>query len=52
MVKVTPDEVVATLEKYMDHPIYRSDVMLLLSPEGREWFMRELKMIKDLEKKE
>ena len=49
LTKIRPEEAFEIFGRYRDHPIFRKDIEIILTPNGKEWMTRELKMIREHE---
>jgi len=49
LTKIQPEEAFEIFGRYKDHPIFRKDIEIILTPNGKEWMTRELKMIREHE---
>jgi len=43
---ITFKEAIEALSKYRDHPLYRNNIYIALSPEGRQWMENGLSFIR------
>ena len=49
LMKIQSEEAFEIFGRYKDHPIFRKDIEIILTPNGKEWMTRELKMIREHE---
>jgi hypothetical protein len=45
--KIQPEEAFEILGRYKDHPIFRKDIEIILTPKGKEWVEKGLGLIRE-----
>ena len=46
LAKLQPDETIKIFEKYRDHPFFKTDMEIALSPKGKEWVAKEVELFR------
>jgi len=47
LTKIRPEEAFEILGRYKDHPIFRKDIEIILTPNGKEWMEKGLELMRE-----
>ena len=47
LTKIRPEEAFEIFGRYRDHPIFRKDIEIILTPNGKEWMEKGLELMRE-----